>query len=125
MLQSVYEQYDGIFNVLVGRNETNLLAALLGKIDELVHLLRPFKEATELLIFSDRPTIHLVALLFGKVIEHLTTSTSHKHADVIALQKHILVVARNKLVTDLAHRIAVFFESSHETYAHADRNRKN
>ena len=73
MLESYYKSATEIRSLLIERHEEHRLDEIeLSVVEELVHFLKPFRDASEKLSSEKMPTFHLVAMWFHTLEKHLS-----------------------------------------------------
>ncbi|OQV17353.1 hypothetical protein BV898_08602 [Hypsibius exemplaris] len=107
-VDSIRDIYTEVECVLRTRNELEFLPAGKELLDEFARFLKPFKDATLALSADKTPTLHLVALHYFSIIQHVNNFESTVSPALTVLCIHAKKVVTAKLVLDDIHKVAVF-----------------
>lgn len=107
MLQSFQQGYFNVVEVLDNaKKDAWMPSAAKELLDEVVDFLKPFKDATEMLSASERPTLHLVVPIISKLKDHCNSSSDYPSVEIIKAAVEIQIDSKIKL--DMRHKIACF-----------------
>ncbi|GLV33484.1 hypothetical protein CBL_20219, partial [Carabus blaptoides fortunei] len=109
MFDSIHTQYDQIKDILVERSEEHRLDDLNNNlIENIVKFLEPFKQASDALEASSKPTLYLTIVWFKRLEMHLKPSLAD-NIIILELKAKCLRILKEKFQPHLLHKMALFF----------------
>ena len=110
MLESVYDQFETIYNLLEERDELYRLEDVdLQTLENLVIFLKKFKEASQCLEASKQPTLHLVIPWYKSLLMHCQINPSD-HETLKQMKEVVAEKIIEKIIINDLHKLAIFFD---------------
>src|SRR4051812_14141255 len=110
MLESIYNQYEAITNLLGEKDELHRIDNIdLNILQILINFLKKFREASNFIEGSKYPTLHMVIPWYKTLLDHCKVNISDNDT-LMKIKSVVEQKMKDKFKVDNIYKIAIFFD---------------